>query len=162
VQPITFNARYSPELIDQATRAFRDYRFSRYGAIFVLACAANAVGLAAALWFSAKGNSHLPIALLAPIVLLVVGGPLWLLYQYFIAPSRQAARLKASLPPQLRVSVGPTTLWFTFENREFAVPWTRSKVFRTSTLVLFALSPFAFLFVPVSDLPSEADKLLPE
>jgi hypothetical protein len=158
---IAFNARYSPELIEEATRTFRDYRFRRYGSTYFAACLINAVGLALALWFGAKGGAFESVVFIAStalIVFVVVSGPVWLLYQYFLEPSRQAAVLRQLLPPQLPMSIGPTTLWITTAGREIAIPV--KVVVETNALFLVVLSPFAFALVPRSDLPREAFELL--
>ena len=158
---VTFNVRYSSELIDEAARAFRDYRFRRYGLIFVVACLINAVGLAFIFWFGAKGHDFESIAFTistAFVVLTVVAGPVWLLYQYFIEPGRRAAILKKALPSSRTVTLGPTTLWLTAGGREFAIPI--NVVVETSSLFLVVLSPFVFVLLPTSDLPGQAFEVL--
>ena len=100
-QPVAFDAEYSPELIELAARTFRDYLLKRYGPWLIAACIVNAVGLALSLWLGAKTD-----AILAGVVFIVVLGPVWLLYKYFVGPTQYAARLKRFLPSHGRVSVG--------------------------------------------------------
>jgi hypothetical protein len=101
--------------------------------------------------------------LLAPVILIVICGPIWLLYQYFLGPSRQAARLKEVLPPQRQFSIDPQTLWVITQGREIALPFSRMKaVVETDALFMLVLSPFSFSFVPSSGLPAAAYSLLHE
>jgi hypothetical protein len=154
---VTFDAQYTPELIAEATRSFRDYRFRRWGLMYVVACLVNAVGLALVLYFGAKGNafgSVLYIAMTGAIACVVVIGPVWLAYQYLLEPARRAAWLERGLPPRLRMSMGPTTLWINTGARETAIPL--NVVIEAKSLFLVVLSPFAFLIVPQSNLPLEA------
>jgi hypothetical protein len=150
--PPAFDAQYPPELFDQAARSFRDYLFRRYGPLLVAACVVNAIGLAVVLWFGVKS-----VVVLAGLVFIVVLGPAWLLYEYFLAPSRYAARLKHALPLSNRVTITSESLALTVRDREAAIPWTTIKaIVETQALFLLVLSPFAFAFVPRSGLPVEA------
>lgn len=157
-QSVPFDARYSPELIDQATRAFRDYRFRQYGLILISACIVNALGLALAFWFSRKME-----IIFFPLVFIVAVGPIWLLYQYFLEPVRQAARLKRVLPPRVRMSVGLDALSVMADERDGGIPWTLVKaLLETDALFLLVLSPFSFTFIPKADLPVGAHEALSE
>jgi hypothetical protein len=149
--PIAFEAEYSPQLIDQASRAFRDYVFKRYGWWLAGACVVNACGLAILLSLGAQFDF-----VLAPIVFIVILGPIWLLYKYFVTPARQAARLRRLLLPSVRASVNSGSLTLVVLNREITFPWSIVKaVVETPSLFLVVVSPFSFAFLPRSGLPSE-------
>ncbi len=155
-QPVTFDAEYSPELIEQAAHVFRDYLFRRYGAWLVAACVVNAAGLALSLQLGAETG-----AALAAVVFVVVLGPMWLLYKYFVGPSQYAARLRGVLPTSGRMSVGPESVSLMVRGQEAAIPWSMVKlVVETEALFLLVLSPFACAFVPRAGLPVEAYEAL--
>jgi YcxB-like protein len=155
-QPVAFDAEYSPELIRQAARTFRDYLFKRYGPWLVAACIVNAIGLALSLRLGAETGAALTM-----VVFVVVLGPVWLLYEYFIGPSRYAARLKRVLPASGRMSVGSESVSLVVRGQEAAIPWSMVKVVvETHALFLLVLSPFAFAFVPKTGLPVEAYETL--
>lgn len=149
---VAFDAEYPPDLFEQAARAFRDYLFGRYGPLLIVACIVNAVGLAIVLWFGVDSA-----VLLAALVFIAVLGPAWLLYEYFVAPSRYAARLRRALPPSNRVTVSSDSVVLTVRDQQATIPWSDVKVVvETQAFFLLVLSPFAFAFVPRSSLPVEA------
>jgi hypothetical protein len=154
-QPSAFDAEYSPDLIELAAYTFRDYQFKRYGPWLISACIVNAVGLALSLWLGVTG------ALLAWVVFIVVIGPVWLLYKYFIAPSQYASKLKRNLPSHVPISVGSEAVSFVVRGQEATIPWSIVKaVVETQALFLLVLSPIASTFVPKSGLPIEAYDML--
>lgn len=146
-----FEAEYSGELIEQAGRAFRDYLFRRYGPWLIAACLINAIGLALSVWLGAP-----PGPILWGVVFVVVVGPVWLLYEYFVEPHRYAARLKRVLPSRGRVSINSEAVSFLVRGQESKLPWSSVKVVvETQAFFLLIVSPFAFTFVPKSGLPVE-------
>ena len=146
----TFDAQYTPALIDKATQVFRDYRFKRYGALLIAACAVNALVFGLVVWLRAEGG----LALLW-FVLIIAAGPAWLLFEYVIAPRRFAARLKRALPSSARVSFGRQSVSFVFDGQTVTVPWTDVKaVVETEALFLLVVSPFTFLLLPRAGIPS--------
>jgi hypothetical protein len=152
-----FDIRYTPDLIDQATRVFRDYRFKRYGALLIAACVVNAVGFGLVVWLREE-RSLLALLLLAFVVAV---GPAWLLYEYFISPRRFAARLKRMLPDSARVAFAKQSISFAFDDQKVAVPWHDVKaVVETETLFLLVVSPFTFLLLPKSGVPPAVNKAL--
>ena len=154
--PIVFEAEYSPQVIEQASRAFRDYLFKHYGSWLAGACVVNACGLAVLLTLGGPYGF-----MLAPILLIVFIGPVWLLYKYFATPARYAAKLKRLLPPSARASVNSESVTLMTRDREATIPWRVVKaVVETPSVFLFVLSPFAFTFVPRSGLPEEAYAML--
>src|SRR4051812_475656 len=115
-EPVAFDAEYSPELIEQAARTFRDYLFKRYGPWLVAACIVNAIGLALSLLLGAKPN-----AVLAGVAFIVLLSPVWLLYQYFIRPSQYAARLKRVLPMHGRISISAEAVSLVVRGQEASI-----------------------------------------
>lgn len=149
---VAFDAEYSPELIDEAGRAFRDYLFRRYGPWLVAACLINAMGLALSLWLGLETG---PV--LWGVVFIVVIGPVWLAYEYLFEPHRYAARLKRVLPSRGRLSVDSEAVSLVVRGQESKLPWSLVKVVvETQAFFLLVVSPFAFTFVPKSGLPVEA------
>jgi hypothetical protein len=154
--PIVFTAEYSDGLAVQAARAFRDYQFKRYGPLFIAACVVNALGLWLALHFGAEAGLALGI-----VAFVVVLGPTWLLYKYFVAPPMYAARLRRVLPSQSRVSLAAASVSLEVQGQQVEIPWSRIKaVVETSALFLLVVSPFAFTFVPRIGMPAEAHEAL--
>jgi hypothetical protein len=148
----TFDAEYSAELIEQAGHAFRDYLFRRYGPWLIAACVINAIALALCLWLGVEAGP-----LLWVIVFVVVIGPVWLAYEYFIEPHRYAAKLRRVLPSHGRVSVDAEAVLFVVNGKESKLPWSLVKVVvETQAFFLLVVSPFAFTFVPKSGLPGAA------
>jgi hypothetical protein len=155
-EPVAFDAEYSPALIEQAALMFRDYRFRRYGRLLMAACIVNAVGFGLLLWLGAKSG---PAFLF--VLFIVVGGPVWLLYEHFVVPDRLAARLKRLLPQPMRVWVGKESICFVLRGREVVVRWSAVEdVLEAQTLFLFMRSPFSFLVLPKAGLPAEAYGIL--
>lgn len=154
--PIVFTADYSDDLVVQAARAFRDYQFKRYGPLLVAACAVNALGLWLALNFGAEAG-----VALAVVVFVVVLGPTWLLYKYFVAPSQYVARLRRVLPSQSRVSLAAASVSLRAQGQQVEVSWSAVKaVVETSALFLLVVSPFAFTVLPRLGMPVEAYEFL--
>ncbi len=150
---VPFDAECSPALFDQAALMFRDYRFRRYGLLLIAACIVNAVGFGFLLWLGAKPSG--PTFLL--LVFLVVGGPLWLLYEHFVFPHRLAVRLQRLLGHPMRASVGKESVCFVLRGREVSIPWSKVRhVLESQTVFLLMLSPLTFIFLPKSGLPAEA------
>lgn len=145
----TFDAQYTPALIEDATRVFRDYRFKRYGALLIAACVVNALAFGFVAWQRAASGLTL-----FWLVFIVAAGPTWLLYEYFLAPSRFAARLKRALPSSTRVSFGRQSVSFLFGAQAVSVPWSDIKaVVETGTLFLLVVSPFTFVLLPRAGIP---------
>jgi hypothetical protein len=153
---VTFDAEYSSELIAEASFTFRDYLFRRYGRWLMAACVVNAIGLALSIWLGSNADS-----VLTGISVIVVLGPIWLAYKYFVGPSRYAARLKAMLPASGRTSVGSESVALVVRGKEVAIPWTLVKVvLETEGLFLLVLSPLSFVFIPRRGLPTEVYETL--
>jgi len=153
--PAEFVVQYTPELIDQASITFRDYQFKRYGPTLIVACIVNAAVLAIGVWSGMKTD-----ALLAFIALVVVIGPTWLLYKYFVAPRLYAASLKQVLPSSARMSIDTESV--ALVGRENAtIPWALVRVVvETDDLFLLIVSPFAFTLIPRTGLPSDVYNIL--
>jgi hypothetical protein len=151
-----FDVRYTPVLIEHATRVFRDYRFKRYGALLIAACVLNALVMAFLVWL--RADTSLARLLL---VFVVAVGPVWLLYEYFVAPSRFAIRLKRALPDSARVSFAKQSISFAFDDQKVTVPWRDIKdVVEADTLFLLVISPFTFLLLPSAGIPPAASRAL--
>lgn len=160
-QHLAFEAAYSAELIEQAARAFRDYRFRRYGPWLIAACLVNGLGFALLVWLDTWPGVHLGLLPMAGVGAVAAIGPIWLLYEYFLAPRRHAARLKAILPPDVRISLRPDVLGVFAKGKEAAIPWSRIRaVVETNALFLLVLSPVAFGFIPRAAMPMEAYEAL--
>ena len=95
------------------------------------------------------------------LLLIVVLGPTWLVYEYFVEPRRYAAALKRILPPHGRVSVSSDSVTLVVRGQETKLPWSLVKaVVDAQAFFLLVLSPFAFTFVPKPGLPKEAHDAL--
>lgn len=155
--PIKFDVVYSQEIAADAAHSFRDYRFKRYGRLMIAACIVNAIGLSTALWFGAQPRAVSTLFL----YVLVIGSPMWLLYEHFVWPRRHVSRLLRLLPSPNRVSIGTESVSVTTQRGEAAIPWSRVKrVVETQSAFLLVLSPFLFLFIPLADVPVEAREAL--
>ena len=151
-----FAVEYSDDLVRQAAYAFRDYLFKRYGPLLVGACIVNAFGLWLALRFGAEAGFAL-----AGVGFVVVLGPTWLLYQYFLSPKRYAVKLRRVLPPRSRVSLSAASLSLEMPGQAAVIPWSMVKaVVETGSLYLIVVSPFAFTFVPRLGMSVEAGESL--
>ncbi len=160
-QHLLFEAAYPTELIEQAARAFRDYRFRRYGPWLIAACLVNGLGFALLAWVGTWPGVHLDLLPMVGVGVIAAIGPIWLLYEYFVAPQRHAARLRAILPPYVRISLGPDALRVSAKGKEAAIPWPRIRaVVETNALFLLVLSPGAFGFIPRAAMPMEAYEAL--
>lgn len=154
--PIVFTAQFADELMVQAAYAFRDYQFKRYGPLFITACIVNALGLWVVLRYGAEADVRL-----VAIVLLVILGPTWLVYKYFVAPSHLAAKLRRRFPSEMRVSMAFASVSFDVQGEQVEIPWSAVKaVVETSNLFLLVVSPFAFMFLPRISMPVEAQESL--
>jgi len=150
---ITFDVVYSPEIAKQAAESFRNYRWKRYGPLMVVASIVNTIGLAVALWLGAQPGAA--STLFATFI--AVFGPLSLLYEHFVWPSRYASRLVRVLPPSGRVSVEPDSISFAWRGRDAEIPWSRIKtVLETQSAFVLVFSPFTFVFIPRAGLPTDA------
>jgi hypothetical protein len=154
---LTFDVVYSPEIAKRAAEAFRSYRWKRYGPLMVTACIVNAIGLAIAIWLGADLGKAATLF----VGFVVVFGPLWLLYEHFVWPSRYASKLIRVLPPSGRVSVAPDAVSLATRDRDAEIPWAKIKrVLETQNAFILVLSPFHFVFIPRIGLPIDADGAL--
>jgi hypothetical protein len=150
---LAFDVVYSPEIARRAAETFRNYRWKRYGPLMVIACIVNAIGLSVALWLGAQPGAASTLF----VGFVVVLGPLWLLYEHFVWPSRYASKLVRVLPPSGRVSVARDSIFFTTRRRDAEIPWSKIKgVLETQSAFILVLSPFAFVFIPRAGLPLDA------
>lgn len=150
---VSFDVIYSPEVAAQAAHTFRKYRFKRYGVLMIGACTVNALGLLAALWLGAQPGA----ASLLFLVGVVVIGPVWLLYEHFVWPSRYVSRLLRLLPSPGRVSMTSESLSVQTRKKDAVIQWSKiKKIVETPEAFLLVLYPFAFLFIPKVGLPVEA------
>ena len=150
---ISFDVVYSHETAAHVAQKFRDYRFKRYGALMIIACVINALGLLAALWLGAR-----PDAASMLFLYFVVGiGPVWLLYEHFVWPSRYVSRLLRLLPSPGRVSLSSESVSVQTRKQDAVIQWSKIRtVLETPQAFLLVLYPFAFLFIPKANLPTEA------
>jgi amino acid transporter len=90
---ISFDAAFSAGTMRHAARLFRDYQFKRYGLLLVVACLVNALGLFLAVSFGLPlGGTFWLVAFV------VVIGPIWLAYKYFLGPRLHIAYLQRVRP----------------------------------------------------------------
>jgi len=150
---VSFDVIYSPEVAVQAAHTFREYRFSRYGVLMIGACVVNALGLLAALWLGARPEAASTLF----VVVIVVIGPVWLLYEHFVWPSRYVSRLLRLLPSPGRVSLTSESVSVETRKQDAVIQWSKIKrVLETQNAFLLVLYPFAFLLIPKVGLPMEA------
>jgi hypothetical protein len=149
----TFDMAFSREIAAEAAAQFRDYRFKRYGLLMITACAINVLGFCVALW----SGFYPP----ANYLFLVIGSPLWLLYEHFIWPRAYALRLVRSLSSATQVSINREWIFVAARGQYTPIRWSRiKKVVQTPSVFLLVLSPFAFLFIPTAGLPVDARDVL--
>ena len=91
------------------------------------------------------------------VMAVVILGPVWLLYQRFVWPSRYVSRLLRLLPSPGRVSLTLESLSVETRKQDTVIQWSKiRRVLETSEAFLLVLYPFAFLFIPKIGLPAEA------
>jgi hypothetical protein len=151
-----FETMYTPESIREAAYTFRDYQFRHYGPLLIVACIVNAVGLTIALWFGMPRD-----AIFWFFVFVVVVSPMWLVYMYLGRPYLDAARLRMTLAPSGKVTVGPEGVVLPLHRGQLKLSWTRIKaVQEKDNLFLLVVSPLFSYFVPTSGMPDSACELL--
>jgi hypothetical protein len=150
--PVSFNVAYSREVVRQAAHAFRAYQVKRYGLLMVSACIINAVGLALAVRFGAE-----PGLVLNGVIFVVILGPSWLLYQYFLSPRLYEIKHQLILEPSGLVVVDPEAVHLPARRGIFVLRWSAlSAVLETPAFFLLVLSPFSAYFVPRLGMPGPA------
>jgi hypothetical protein len=157
IEQVVFNAEFSPELIDQAALSFREYRYARYGRLLIAASMINAAAFGLLLWLAPRPDP----AFFSFFLFVVVFCPAWLFYRHFDGPRRRATMLKRVLPRSARVSVTAESVSYALQSREVTIPLSHTKaVIETQPLFLIVLTPFAFFFLPKSNIPAEAYEIL--
>ena len=130
---VSFDVVYSPEAAAQAAHAFREYRFKRYGLLMVGACVVNALGFLAALWLGAQPGAAYMLFVMAVVIV----GPIWLLYEHFVWPSRYVSRLLRLLPSPGRVSLTSESLSVETRKQDAVIQWSKiRRVLETSEAFL--------------------------
>jgi hypothetical protein len=154
---LSYEAVYSPVALRQAGYAFRDYQFKRYGQVLIAACVLNAAALAYAFWLGADRGAPLLI-----VAALVVLGPVWLLYKYFVGPRTYAMKLRLVLASTGQVAVSRDSIALPGRSTEAVVfPWSMVKVvLEQQSHFLLVLSPFSSYFVPRPGMPVAAYDIL--
>ena len=153
-----FEAAYTPELIEDATRTFVSHHFRHQGRWLVAACIVNALGFGVALWLGAKG-----ILTTALIGFMVAVGPLYCIYLFTLFPRRYASRVSRFLVPTALVSLNVSALEISAKGRNARVPWASVKeVLALPAYFLLVISPFAMMFaiVPRAGIPSDVHEVL--
>ena len=152
----TFNAAFTPALLDDAARVFvRRYLVGPYGALLVAATAIDIAGLSLALWLGATSVS------VAPLGALVLLGAFYFIFTYFRLPLRISERMQRILVPTTGFSIDAERVVVTTAEKRALFEWSRIKsVLEFEPYFLLVLSPFAFLVVPKSSLPAEPATLL--
>ncbi len=118
----------------------------------ISACIVNTIAVAFFLWSGVRTGT--PEKLL--MAFLVIGCPLWLLYEHFIWPRKHASRLLRVLPSPGRITLSSESISIATLRKDAVVPWSRIKrVLETDVAFLLVPYPFMFLFIPKADLPVE-------
>jgi len=150
--PVSFDVAYPREVIRQAAHAFRAYQVKRYGLLMVSACIINAVGLVLAVHFGAEPGLALNV-----VVFVVILGPSWLLYQYFLGPRLYEIKHQLILEPSGVVVVNQEAVHLPARRGSFVLRWSAlSAVLESPAFFLLVLSPFSAYFVPRHGMPSAA------
>ena len=151
----TFEVKYSPESAVDAASRFQDDRFKRYGRLMIAACIINAIGVSAAIWLGARLEALSTLFL----IVVVIVGPAWLLYERYVWPQRYASKLLRVLPATGRISISDESISIATVRGDAVIPWSRiGRVLEAQSAFVLVLTPFSFLFIPATDLPAEVGK----
>ncbi len=145
----SFEAKFPAELIDNATTAFRDYQFRRYGSHILICALVALLGPAILLGFGVPSTS---MVLPAAAALL---GPAWITYKYFFGPRMLAAKLQYTLAPAGTVKVSPMAISIPIrDGKEMVFQWSAiGAVLEAKGAFLLVLSPVSTYPVPRLGMP---------
>lgn len=152
----TFNPIYSPELVQDASRAFvRRYLAGRYGALLAGSTVVNVAGISLAYWL---GADRVPLAVFAVLVALSV---VYFVSFYLRRPARLAERMLRTLDPKLSLRVDAQGILARGESRQACIEWSSLKsILELHHCFLAVISPVTFVIVPKAGLPAESADLL--
>ncbi len=152
----TFNPIFSPELVQDASRAFvRRYLAGRYGALLAGSTVVNVAGIALAYWL---GADTVPLAVFGVLVALCVA---YFVSFYILRPARLAARMLRTHDPKLSLRVDAQGILAQGEKQQAHIEWPSVKsILELHHCFLLVLSSVTFVIVPKVGLPAESADLL--
>ncbi|OGA22386.1 MAG: hypothetical protein A3I02_06605 [Betaproteobacteria bacterium RIFCSPLOWO2_02_FULL_67_26] len=156
--PVHMEACYDQGLLEEAAKCYMRRFFEGRGRWLLAACVVNVLGFGAALALGAKFD-----LIMVWVAFVVVVGPLYCAYLYFLFPRRYASRVARFLAPTAHISFTESAFEFSAKDRVVTVPWSQIKaVWECPVGFLLVFSQFvpSFTVVPKNGLPTSTHEFL--